>query len=351
MNKRIIYMHRAYELALKGWGKVSPNPMVGAVIVKAGKVIAQGWHPFCGGPHAEAMAIAKAGAKARGANLYVTLEPCSHFGRTPPCTQAIITAGIKRVFVGVLDPNARMNGTSIKLLRKAGIAVEAGFLKEELTRLNEAFNKYITTGMPFVSAKIAQTLDGKTATVSGESKWITSKESREYGRRLRFGFDAILVGINTVLNDDPALEASPKKRIKKVILDARLRTPAHAKIFERAAPEDVLIFTGSRSKKKLNATVIQAPCKDGMIDLTWVMKCLAQQDIAHILIEGGGRVIGNALKHELVDKMMIYTAPVIVGEGMGSVRGLNIKRLDQALRLKDTVVGRIGEDILMEGYL
>ena len=351
MNQDLCYMRRAYELARKGWGRVSPNPMVGAVLVKAGKIIAQGWHPFCGGPHAEAMAIANAGAKAKGGDLHVTLEPCSHFGRTPPCAQTIIKAGIKRVFVGALDPNPRMNGRSIKLLRQAGIPVEVGCLREELTRLNEAFNKYIITGRPFVTAKIAQTLDGKIATLNGESKWITSYAAREYGRQLRFGFDAIVVGINTVLNDDPALDPSPKKRIKKIILDTRLRTPAKAKIFEHAKPEDVLIFTAAKVKKNLPGTIVQAPLRNGKMDLKWVMGYLAKQEIANVLIEGGAQAIGNALKYKLVDKMMIYMAPVIMGDGVGAVRGLNIRNLDRVLRLKETNVRRIGEDFLFEGYL
>lgn len=350
MNKNNIYMQQAYEHALKGWGRVSPNPMVGAVIVKAGLVIADGWHPVYGGPHAEAMAIAKAGERCKGADLYVTLEPCSHFGRTPPCTDAIIKAGIKRVFVGTLDPNPRMNGKSIKLLQKAGIKVEVGFLEPELKRLNEGFNKYITTKMPFVTAKTAQTLDGKIATLKGESKWITSNESRDYGRDLRFGFDAIVVGINTVLKDDPLLSTTGKN-IKKVILDANLKTPANARLFKDTQPEDVLIFTASKSPKALKATIIKAPLRNDKIDLKWVMKYLGEWNIAHVLIEGGGSVIGNALKCGLVDKMMIYIAPKIMGEGLESIRGLNLTALKKVIALKDISVGRIGEDILIEGYV
>ena len=350
MDKHLLYMHRAYELAMKGWGKTLPNPMVGAVLVKSGKVIAEGWHPFCGGPHAEAMAIAKAGTKAKGADLYVTLEPCAHFGRTPPCTEAIIKAGIKRVFVGVLDPNPRMNGASVQILRKAGIIVEVGFLHKELMRLNEAFNKYISTGMPFVTAKIAQTLDGKTATLAGESKWITARESREYSRDLRFGFDAIAVGINTVLRDDPGLNA-PGKRLKKIILDTHLRISPKAKLFEGARAEDVFIFTASKSRKKLKAIVVPSPLKEGNIDLKWVLHSLARQEIANVLIEGGGALIGNALKAGLVDKMVMYVAPTIMGEGLGAVRGLRIAKLSRAIGLKDIAVGRIGEDILIEGYV
>ncbi len=351
MDKKLFYMQQAYELALKGWGRVSPNPMVGAVVVKSGKVIAEGWHPFCGGPHAEAMALKKAGAKAKGADLYVTLEPCSHFGRTPPCSDAIINAGIKRVFVGVLDPNPRMNGKSIKLLKKSGISVEAGFLQDELTRLNEAFNKHIKTRRPFVTAKIAQTLDGKIATIAGESKWITSQEARDYGRELRFGFDAIVVGINTVLKDDPALNSVPHKRIKKVILDSNLRTPNKAKLFEQTKPEDVLIFTASKTKKNMKATIIPAPSDNGKIDSEWVLDYLGEQEINNVLIEGGGTVIGNALKGGFVDKVMMYIAPKLMGEGLEGVRGLQCRQLSKIINLKNLSVGRIGQDILVEGYI
>lgn len=343
-------MQQAHELALHGWGRVSPNPMVGAVLVKDGKVIAEGFHAFCGGAHAEASAIAKAGLKVKGADLYVTLEPCSHFGRTPPCTDAIIRAGIKRVFVGALDPNPRMNGRSIKLLQKAGITVAVGLSGPELTRLNEAFNKHITTGRPFVTAKTAQTLDGKIAASSGESKWITSVEAREYARDMRFGFDAIVVGVNTVLKDDPLLTTEGKD-LKKVILDTHLRTPAKARLFKDAKPEDVLIFTASKTKKKLNATIVQAPLKGGKIDLKWVMSYLGKQQVSSVLIEGGAQVIGNALTNKIVDKMVIYMAPKILGEGLSSIQGLRIPKLAGAVVLKEISAGNIGGDIYIEGYI
>ena len=351
MNQQLKYMNRAYDLALKGWGRTLPNPMVGAVVVKAGKVVGEGWHAFCGGPHAEVAAFAQAGAKTRGADVYVTLEPCAHFGRTPPCTQAIIAAGIKRVFVGVEDPNSLMRGKSLKFLRKAGIAVEAGFLQEELTRLNEVFNKYITTRMPFVTAKIAQTIDGKIAALSGESKWITSQETRDYSRELRFGFDAILVGINTVLKDDPGLNAVPQKPIKKIILDTHLRLPPKAKLFHNSDPQNIFVFTAAKPKKNYDATIVQSPLRQGHVDLGWVMKYLGQREISSVLIEGGSQTIGSALAQGLVDKMMVYIAPKILGEGLESVRGLKTKKLSQAINLKNISAGRIGEDILLEGYL
>lgn len=351
MNEHLEYMRRAYELALKGWGRVSPNPMVGAVVVKRGRVIGEGWHPFCGGPHAEIVAIQNAGKAARGADLYVTLEPCCHFGRTPPCTETILRSGIGRVFVGALDPNPKMNGGSIRLLRREGIPVMTGVLEAECEGLNRPFAKFITSGMPFVTAKIAQTLDGKIALPDGTSRWITGEEARAYSRQRRFGFDAIMVGVNTVLNDDPVLDAAPRKRIKKIILDTDLRAPAKAAIFTRTRPDDLLIFTGKRSAKKLPAQMIVAPVKNGRIDLDWVMKYLGGQKIAHVLIEGGGKVIGDALRRGLVDHVMIYIAPKIMGEGKSGVQGLRAASMDALIGLHSVSRLSLGEDVLIEGYL
>jgi diaminohydroxyphosphoribosylaminopyrimidine deaminase/5-amino-6-(5-phosphoribosylamino)uracil reductase len=350
MNNDFIYMNRAWELALKGWGKTSPNPMVGAVLIKSGKVIAEGYHHCCGGDHAEVDALKKAGVKARGATLYVTLEPCGHWGRTPPCTQAILKAGIKKVIVGALDPNRLNNGKSLKFLRQQGIEVEGGLLADELTRLNEAFNCWITGSRPFVTAKIAQTLDGKIAALDGGSKWITSAFARDYAHRLRFGFDAIMVGINTVLKDNPQLRTLPAKRIKKIILDTHGKIPPRAKLFEGTRPQDVFVFTGRPTGKKIRAQVIKAPLYKGKIDLKWVLKFLGEREVISVLIEGGGAVVGEALQRDLVDKMMIYTAPKIMGEGLSSVRGLTPKTLGKMVYLKEMSIDRIGEDILIQGY-
>jgi diaminohydroxyphosphoribosylaminopyrimidine deaminase/5-amino-6-(5-phosphoribosylamino)uracil reductase len=339
MNNDFIYMNRAWELALKGWGRTSPNPMVGAVLVKSGKVIAEGYHHFCGGDHAEVDALKKAGSKARGAALYVTLEPCGHTGRTPPCTEAIVKAGIKRVIVGALDPNKLNNGKSLKFLKKQGIEVKQGLLAQELTHLNEGFNSWITTGRPFVTAKIAQTLDGKIAGMDGASKWITSSFARDYAHRLRFGFDAILVGINTVLKDDPQLRTLPSKRIKKIVLDTHGKMSSKAKLFQGTRPEDVLVFTSKT-----------APLYKGRIDLKWVLKHLGEAQVTSVLIEGGGAVVGEALQRQLVDKMMIYTAPKIMGEGLSSVRGLKPKSLNDMVYLNEMSFDKIGEDILIQGY-
>ena len=332
-------MNRAWELALKGWGRSTPNPMVGAVLVKSGRIVAEGYHHYCGGDHAEVDALKKAGVKARGATLYVTLEPCGHWGRTPPCTQAILKAGVKKVIVGALDPNGLNHGKSLKFLRQQGIEVKGGLLADELTHLNEAFNCWITTGRPFVTAKIAQTLDGKIACLDGGSKWITSAFARDYAHRLRFGFDAIMVGINTVLKDDPQLRTLPAKRIKKIILDTHGKIPPRAKLLEGTKPEDIFVFTAKN-----------APLYKGKIDLKWVLEFLGEREVTSVLIEGGGAVVGEALARNLVDKMMIYIAPKIMGEGIQAVRGFKSKTLAGMVHLKEMSFDKIGEDILIQGY-
>ncbi len=350
MNNELIYMNRAWELALQGWGRTSPNPMVGALLVKSDSIVAEGYHHYCGGDHAEVDALKKAGSRARGATLYVTLEPCGHWGRTPPCTEAIVKAGIKRVVVGALDPNKFNHGKSLKYLTRNGIKVEQGLLADELAQMNEPFNCWITTGMPFVTAKIAQTLDGRIAMTDGTSKWITSPFSREYARRLRFGFDAIMVGINTVLKDDPQLKTVPAKRIIKVVLDSHGKISSRARLFKSARKEDIFVFTGKGPGPKIKAQVIKAPLYKGKIDLAWVLKFLGERQVTSVLIEGGPTVIGEALRRSLVDKMMIYTAPKMMGEGMASLRGLQIKSLSNMIHLKRTSFDKIDEDILIQGY-
>ena len=354
--QHLAYMHRAYELALQGWGKVSPNPMVGAVIVKNGRICAEGYHQRYGDTHAEVNALEKLKGKAAGATLYVTLEPCSHWGKQPPCTDAIIKSGIKEVIVGCLDPNPVNNGKSIKLLRKAGIKVTVGILNDELNRMNEVFNKYIITKRPWVITKTAQTLDGKIACLSGDSKWITSQEARDYAHHFRFGVDAILVGINTVINDNPRLNATPNKRIKKIILDTTLKTPLRAHLFSGTQQEDVFIFTSIKptikhAKLLRKATIITAPLFKGKVNLPWVIDYLGQHGISSVLIEGGASVVGEAIKQRLVDQMMVYVAPKIMGEGLASIKGLTIKSVKDIVKLRKVNVQPIGADILITAYL
>ncbi|MBF0510694.1 MAG: bifunctional diaminohydroxyphosphoribosylaminopyrimidine deaminase/5-amino-6-(5-phosphoribosylamino)uracil reductase RibD [Candidatus Omnitrophica bacterium] len=351
MNNDFIFMNRAWELALKGWGRTMPNPMVGAVVVKSGKIIAEGYHHYCGGDHAEIDALKKVGLKAKGAILYVTLEPCAYQGRTPPCSEAILKAGIKKFVYGAKDPNPLNNGKSLNFLKKHGVDIKRSLLADELSRMNEAFNHWIIKGVPFVTAKMAQTIDGKIATMDGESKWITSRFARDYARRLRFGFDAILVGINTVLVDNPQLTPFPLKRIKKIVLDTEGRIKPQARLFKGTAFEDVMVFTAHPSRVKIKGEVISSPLYQGKIDLKWVLAYLGKREITNVLIEGGGHMVGGALKRGLVNKMMIYMAPKIMGEGISGIQGLRCKKLKQALELKEMSIDKLGEDILIQGYL
>ncbi|MCB9772072.1 MAG: bifunctional diaminohydroxyphosphoribosylaminopyrimidine deaminase/5-amino-6-(5-phosphoribosylamino)uracil reductase RibD [Candidatus Omnitrophica bacterium] len=355
----IDFMKMAKQLALKGKTTTSPNPMVGAVIVKKNKVVAHGFHHHRGGSHAEVVALKKATSNLRGAKLYVTLEPCFHYGRTPPCVDAILKSGIKNIIVGMTDPNPLTNGKSIAKLRKAGVKVKVGVLRDELMKMNESFVKYIVKKTPFIVAKTAQTLDGKIATRAGESKWITSPAARTYAHNLRNEFDAILVGINTILKDNPSLNA-PLKPLKKIVLDSSLRIPLNAKIFMNTKAQDCFIATTKKANKKKvsvlekrGVNVVICPVKKEQVDIKWLLKKLARQEIARILIEGGGQVIGSALKEKLVDKMLIFIAPKILGDqgAHNSIDGLNVLRLVQAVGLRDMHVRQIGEDSLFEGYI
>lgn len=350
------FMRRALNLARKGAGRTSPNPMVGCVIVKGGKVIAEGWHQHCGGDHAEVATLRKAGAKARGATMYVTLEPCSHWGRTPPCVDAIVKAGIRKVVVAMVDPNPVNNGKSLERLGKAGVDVVAGVCIREAGELNAAFVKYIAKGMPYVVAKSAQTIDGKIATRSGDSKWITSKEARTFSKQKRNEFDAILAGIKTILADDPCL-CAPNKRIIKVVLDSRLKTPLDARLLTTSEPGQVIVATTkkatSTSKKRLEgagARVMVCPKRDGGVDLKWLFKELAKEGVASILIEGGASVIGSAFKAGLVDRWHVYLAPILIGDerARSAVVGLKTPKLKQALRFSLVVRKVIGGDFFIE---
>lgn len=354
------YMNKAYHLALKAKGETSPNPLVGAVIVKGNKIIAEGWHRRCGTDHAEVVALKKAGRRASGARMVVTLEPCHHYGRTPPCVDQIIKSGIKEVIIGMKDPNPLTNGKSIAKLRRAGIKTKAGVLQKELRAMNEAFIKYATKKMPFVAVKTAQSLNGKIATASGHSKWITSAATRKYARRIRNEFDAILVGINTVLRDDPKLSGSQKtKRLKKIVLDPSLKISPKACLFSGAKPSDVIIATTAKAslKKRTDLSkkgihVIVSPQRGGAIDLKWLFKEFAKQEIISILVEGGAHVIGSVLKEKLADKMYCYIAPIIIGDqnALTSVVGIDTAKVDQAIPLKNITLMKIGKDILVQGY-
>lgn len=357
------YMAMALRLAAKAAGRTSPNPMVGVVVVKNGRVIARGWHKKAGEPHAEAVALAKAGSAAKGATLYVTLEPCSHTNkRTPPCSPLVIQSGVKRVVIAMIDPNRKVSGGGIRAIRKAGIEVVTGVLERKARQLNEAYVKYITKGMPFVTLKIAQTLDGKIATDSGESKWITGKEARVEGHRLRDTQDAILVGINTVLKDDPSLTtriAGGRDPIR-VIVDTQLRTPLNAKVITQTSSAGTVIATLNGMPKGKSNNLLDAGVEillsrgtKGHIDLRHLMTMLARFDVTSVLIEGGAEVNASALKSGVVDKVVMFVAPVLMTgkDSLCSIGGFSPKKLAQAIKLTDVRTRFVGQDLMIEGYV
>jgi len=332
--------------------------LVGAVVVKAGRIIGKGYHKKAGSDHAEIIALNEAAAGAKGATLYVTLEPCTHFGRTPPCVNRIIKSGVKEVIIGMADPNPVNNGKGIELLRKQGIKVSAGVMEAELKKMNEVFIKYITRRMPFVTVKAAESLDGRIAAKTGDSKWITSDKSRQYAHRLRRDYDAVMVGINTVLRDNPRLDAwfSGRQPVK-VVVDTQLSTPSDANIFLKGAAIIVTLpakagqETENRAMLSGKAKILEVREKDGQINLKDMMKKLAAMEITSILVEGGGTLIGSLFDEGLVDRVMFFISPKIIGgkDAIGSVMGKGISRVDRAIKLKDVKLSRIGEDFLVQG--
>ncbi|HQL41945.1 MAG TPA: bifunctional diaminohydroxyphosphoribosylaminopyrimidine deaminase/5-amino-6-(5-phosphoribosylamino)uracil reductase RibD, partial [Candidatus Omnitrophota bacterium] len=350
----------AMRLALRAQGKTSPNPMVGAVIVKNGKIISQGFHRSCGSDHAEIVALKNAQANVKGATLYVTLEPCGHYGRTPPCVDAIIASGIKKVVVGTRDPNPVNNGASIRKLNRAGIKTVVGVLQEELQKLNEPFFKFIQDKRPLIVIKWAQTLDGKIATATGSSKWITSEKTRKFSHKLRDQFDAILVGINTVIKDDPFLNGvSASKKLKKIIIDPHLLVPLRANIFRNVAQGQVIIVTSrssdkikARSLEKRGVLVVSCPRIGTSLDLRFLFEELGRRNMVNVLVEGGSRTIGKIIDQRLADRALIFIAPKLIGDqgALSAVNGMRVKDVSSALRLKNVTTRPIGEDILVEGY-
>jgi diaminohydroxyphosphoribosylaminopyrimidine deaminase / 5-amino-6-(5-phosphoribosylamino)uracil reductase len=357
------YMRMALRLAERARGRTSPNPMVGAVVVKNGKVIARGWHRKAGEPHAEAIALNKAGRAARGATLYVTLEPCSHTDkRTPPCTPLVMQSGVKRVVIAMVDPNPRVSGGGVKTLGKAGLEVVTGVLEAEAKKLNEAFTKHITTGMPFVTLKIAQTLDGKVATATGESKWITGVQARQAGHRLRDANDAILVGINTVLKDNPSLTARiPKGRDPvRVVVDSSLRIPADARVITQRSRAGTVVATLANAPKArierlhdAGAEVLAVKSSRGRVDLRDLMKKLGRKGIMSVLIEGGPEVHASSIRSGIVDKVVLFVAPVLMTgrDSLCSIGGISPARLGQAMRLEEVTSRFVGKDLMIEGYI
>lgn len=353
------WMQRALRLAARGRGATSPNPMVGAVILKGPRVAGEGCHRRAGGPHAEIFALRRAGRAARGATMYVTLEPCCHHGRTPPCTDAIIAAGLARVVVACPDPNPRVNGRGLRQLRRAGIEVKLGVLREEAQRLNRAYLKHTESGLPMVSLKAAMSLDGKIATARGESKWITGERARAYGRRLRSHHDAVLVGVGTVLADDPELTVRIGRRPSplRIVLDSRGRTPPTARLLSADERPPVVAVTrlapAARRKRleRAGAEVWVLPSSKGGVSLRALMKRLGDLGVQSVLVEGGGKAAAGALAAGLVDRVYFFLAPRIIGGATAptSVEGDGARRLADAWRIERLQVRRIGEDLLITG--
>jgi diaminohydroxyphosphoribosylaminopyrimidine deaminase / 5-amino-6-(5-phosphoribosylamino)uracil reductase len=359
LDKR--YLRLACRLALKAAGRTSPNPMVGAVLMRAGKLIATGYHRRAGEDHAEIVALRRAGTKAKGATLYINLEPCSHYGRTPPCSRALISAGIKEVVAGIEDPNPLVAGEGFRQLRRAGIRVRAGILEEECRKLNEAFIKYITRGLPFVTLKLAASLDGKIAAVSRDARWISSEDSRRVVHQMRNRMDAVVVGVGTVIADDPQLTCriSKGRNPWRVILDARLRIPLSAQLLRQPDPEKNIIVTSDRLRKKkvraleaLGARVWQVKLRRQRIPWTTVLKRLAAQRVLNVMIEGGATTAAWALQEKAVDRVLFFYAPMILGgDGRVMIDRLGVKRIKQAIRIRDMQVRKSGADTLVCGYL
>ncbi len=356
-----LWMRRALRLAARGRGHVSPNPLVGAVVVKRGRVVGEGYHQQVGGPHAEVHALRDAGGKARGATVYVTLEPCCHHGRTPPCTEALIAAGVARVVAAVGDPDPRVNGRGVKALRKAGIEVEVGVLEREARRLNEAYFKRVTTGLPFVSLKAAMSLDGKIATATGESKWITGEKARAFGHRLRAEHDAVLTGIETVLADDPELTVrlARGRNPLRVVADSRARTPATARIIHADDRPAIIAVTDrapasrTRALAAAGAEVWTLPAHEGRVDLEALLRRLAEHGVQSVLLEAGGTLAAAALAANLVDRLYLFVASCLVGgaHARTPVEGPGAPRLDECWRVQNLRTRRVGEDVLIMGDL
>lgn len=364
-------MRLALRLARRGLGVTSPNPMVGAVLVKGGKILGRGWHRRAGEAHAEIEALRDAerrGHSARGGTLYVTLEPCSTHGRTPPCTDAIRQAGVRRVVVAATDPNPAHAGRAFRLLRRAGIDVSHGLLGDAASRLNESFNHWIVLRTPFVTVKCAMTLDGKIATPAGESKWITGAAARAEGIRLRAAADAILVGINTVLADDPSLTWRPGRvakqgkgkekrphRLRRIILDSRARLPLDARVIADGAAEltTVVVGRGAPARRvtalRRKVSVIAAPLRGGRIDLRWLLRRLGSEDVTSLLVEGGGEVNASFLMAGFTQRVVFFYAPKILGgrTARKAVAGKGARTPRETLQLTEVEWRRVGKDLMM----
>jgi diaminohydroxyphosphoribosylaminopyrimidine deaminase/5-amino-6-(5-phosphoribosylamino)uracil reductase len=354
------YMRLAMQLAGNAIGRTSPNPLVGAVIVKDNRVVGCGWHRKAGTPHAEVHALNQAGELAQGADVYVTLEPCAHYGKTPPCAKALVEAKVKNVYGGLLDVNPKVAGKGFKILEDAGIHVEYGFLQDELRKQNEVFFKWIEHKKPFIVLKAAMTLDGKIATATGQSKWITNETSRAYGYKLRDIYDGIMVGINTVIEDNPMLTARVDggKNPIRIVVDSSLKIDINANVVQDKSAKTIIATTDKADKDKILKlqaqdvdVIVVDKDENDKVDIEKLLDILGQQNICSILVEGGATLSGSFVAKKLVDKVYFFIAPKIVGgkEAKTPVAGTGILNLQEALALKDIQIEKLEEDILIIG--
>lgn len=354
------YMRLAMQLAGNAIGRTYPNPLVGAVIVKDNRVVGCGWHRKAGTPHAEVHALNQAGELAQGADVYVTLEPCAHYGKTPPCAKALVEAKVKNVYGGLLDVNPKVAGKGFKILEDAGIHVEYGFLQDELRKQNEVFFKWIEHKKPFIVLKAAMTLDGKIATAIGQSKWITNETSRAYGYKLRDIYDGIMVGINTVIEDNPMLTARVDggKNPIRIVVDSSLKIDINANVVQDKSAKTIVATTDKADKDKILKlqaqdvdVIVVDKDENDKVDIEKLLDILGQQNICSILVEGGATLSGSFVARKLVDKVYFFIAPKIVGgkEAKTPVAGTGILNLQEALALKDIQIEKLEEDILIIG--
>ena len=356
------FMRVALNLARNAIGRTSPNPLVGAVIVREGRIVGAGWHRKAGTPHAEIHALNMAGDLAKGATLYVTLEPCSHYGRTGPCAEAVVKAGIKRVVIGMGDPNPKVAGKGIAILKRAGIEVRCGVLEDEARALNEVFLKWIATQKPFVVLKTAMSLDGKIATHTGKSQWITGEAARRRVHEYRDTYDGIMVGIGTVLADNPSLTArlpdGQGKNPVRIVVDSKARTPLDAKLVTDGAALTIIAVTAKAPQERVQAlkdkgVAIMVAGDGEQVDMDLLMRKLGEMEICSVFVEGGGQVNFSLLKAGLVDKVHAFIAPKLIGgrEALTPVEGEGFAELTEAVELERTTVETIGQDILLTGYV
>ena len=359
------YMSTALIQARKGLGSTHPNPAVGAVIVKAGRIIASGYHKKSGSDHAEIIALKRAGSRAKGATLYVTLEPCAHYGKTPPCTSAIISSGIKKVIAAMKDPNPIVSGKGISALKRSGITTLVGVLEDEARELNRYFIKYITKRIPYVTVKMAQTIDGKIADSKGRSRWISSIDSRKLVHKMRAENDAVMIGAGTFTKDNPLLtnrlyQGSHNSNPVRVIVDTNLQTPLTNRMWKDKSGGRVIIATGNkgsapkrRAIEDMGAKIITVGKKDGRLHLKPLMRELGRLGITSLLVEGGGELAFSLVKDKLADEALIFMSPRILGgrDALTSFEGAGFPGITAASRLKDLNIQRIGSDILIRGKL